>query len=113
MLPKEHPDRVVLQTDRIKHWLSVGALPSDRVARFLGGAEIIPMPAIPEQTKKSQPRPKTLERMKEDEEKAKAAARSEARCVGTECVRQCRSRWSPGYEKHIQKTKIQSKMNKK
>src|SRR3546814_6719471 len=74
MLPKEHPDRVVLQTDRIKHWLSVGALPSDRVARFLGGAEIIPMPAIPEQTKKSQPRPKTLERMKEDEEKAKAAA---------------------------------------
>ena len=74
MLPKEHPDRVVLQTDRIKHWLSVGALPSDRVARFLGGAEIIPMPAIPEQTKKSQPRPKTLERMKEAEEKAKAAA---------------------------------------
>src|SRR3546814_19160344 len=48
MLPKEHPDRVVLQPDRIKHWLSVGATPSSRVARFIGGADIIPLPAVTE-----------------------------------------------------------------
>ena len=74
MLPKDHTDRVVLKEDRIKHWLSVGALPSDRVARFLGAVEILPKPAIPEQTKKNLPKPKTLERMREAEEKAKAAA---------------------------------------
>ena len=73
MLPKEHPDRVELKTERIKHWLSVGARPSDRVARFLGGAEIIAMPAIPEQTKKNQPKAKAQERMKEATEKAAAA----------------------------------------
>ena len=73
MLPKEHPDRVELKTERIKHWLSVGARPSDRVARFLGGAEIIAMPAIPEQTKKNQPKAKAQERMNEATEKAAAA----------------------------------------
>ena len=73
MLPKEHPDRVELKTERIQHWLSVGARPSDRVARFLGGAEIIAMPAVPEQTKKNQPKAKAQERMKEAAEKAAAA----------------------------------------
>ena len=50
MVAKDHPDRIKLDEDRAKHWLSVGATPSDRVARFLGQASIIAMPAIPEQT---------------------------------------------------------------
>ena len=74
MLPKEHPERIELKTERIQHWLSVGARPSDRVARFLGTADIIPMPGIPEQTKKNQPKAKAQERLKEAEEKAAAAA---------------------------------------
>ncbi|MCG8546598.1 MAG: 30S ribosomal protein S16 [Alphaproteobacteria bacterium] len=78
MLAKDHPDRVTLKTDRIEHWLQVGATPSDRVARFLGKAEIIPMPTYREQPKKSKPRPKTLERMAEREEKKKAAAEAAA-----------------------------------
>ena len=45
LLPKDHSDRVKVDTERAKHWLSVGATPSDRVARFLGEAKIIPMPA--------------------------------------------------------------------
>ena len=40
MLPQEHPDRIKLNDERIKHWLGVGAKPSDRVARFLGQAEM-------------------------------------------------------------------------
>ena len=74
MLPKEHPDRVDLKTERIQHWLSVGARPSDRVAKFLGGAEILPMPVPREQTKKNLPKAKAQERLKEVEEKAAAAA---------------------------------------
>ncbi len=35
MLPKDHADRLKLDLDRAKHWLSVGAQPTDRVARFL------------------------------------------------------------------------------
>jgi small subunit ribosomal protein S16 len=72
MVPKDHPDRIVLKEDRIKHWMGVGAQPTDRVARFLGQAGIMEMPAIPEQTKKNQPRPKTVERLKAAEEAAAA-----------------------------------------
>jgi small subunit ribosomal protein S16 len=78
MLPQEHPDRIKLDGDRIKHWLGVGAQPSDRVARFLGQADIIPMPAISETPKKSAPRAKTLERMREAEAAAAAKAESDA-----------------------------------
>ncbi|HBQ93423.1 MAG TPA: 30S ribosomal protein S16, partial [Erythrobacter sp.] len=35
MLPKDSGERVKLNEDRARHWLSVGAKPSDRVHRFL------------------------------------------------------------------------------
>ena len=76
MLSKEHPDRVVLNSDRIKHWLDQGAQPSDRVAKFLGRAEIIPMPAPRNNPKQSQPRPKTVARMKAAEEAKAAGAKA-------------------------------------
>jgi len=74
MLNKDDPNRVTLVQERVQHWLSVGALPSDRVARFLGKAEIIPMPTYRESPKKSAPRPKTLEKQAAREEKQQAAA---------------------------------------
>lgn len=74
MLAKDHPERITLKTDRIEHWMKVGAKPSDRVARFLGQAEVIPMPTWREQPKKSAPRPKTVERMAARDEKQAAAA---------------------------------------
>ena len=40
LLAKDSPERVKLDADRISHWLSVGAQPSDRVARFLDAAGI-------------------------------------------------------------------------
>jgi len=78
MVAKDHPDRLHLDLERAKHWLSVGAQPSDRVARFLGQAGVIPMPAIREQSKKSKPRPKTVERMEAAAEAAKAKAEAAA-----------------------------------
>jgi small subunit ribosomal protein S16 len=40
LLAKDDANRVTLDTDRAKHWLSVGAQPSDRVARFLDAAGV-------------------------------------------------------------------------
>lgn len=45
LLAKDSPDRVKLDSDRITHWLSVGAQPSDRVLRFLDAAGIKERPA--------------------------------------------------------------------
>ena len=64
MLPAEHADRVRLQDERIKHWLSEGALATDRVARFLGKAGLAPMPAYREQPLQSAPKKKAQERAK-------------------------------------------------
>ena len=38
LLAKDNADRVKLDVERVKHWLSVGAQPTDRVARFLDAA---------------------------------------------------------------------------
>lgn len=84
MLPQDNQDRIRLNTDRIKHWLSVGAQPTDRVALFLGKAQIIEMPAQKQLTLKAQPKAKAQERMKAAEEarleaeEAKRAAAEEA-----------------------------------
>ena len=40
LLAKDNPERIKLDTDRAKHWLSVGAQPTDRVARFLDVAGV-------------------------------------------------------------------------
>ena len=40
LLPKDDDNLVVLREDRIRHWLGAGALPSDRVCRFLDAAGI-------------------------------------------------------------------------
>ena len=45
LLPKEKKERIGLQTDRIKYWLSQGAKPTMRVARILGEHELVSMPA--------------------------------------------------------------------
>jgi small subunit ribosomal protein S16 len=74
LLAKDNPDRVQLKTERIKYWLDNGAVPTDRVARFLGQAEIIPMPAPRSNPNKAKPKPKTLERLKAKEDAAAAAA---------------------------------------
>jgi small subunit ribosomal protein S16 len=44
LLPKTKKERVNLEVERIKHWISKGAKPTLRVSRILGEAQVIPMP---------------------------------------------------------------------
>jgi small subunit ribosomal protein S16 len=64
MLPAEHEDRVRLVTERLTYWVSEGAVATDRVARFLGNAGIIPKPTWNEQPVQSAPKKKAQERLK-------------------------------------------------
>ena len=45
LLPKTKKERINLEVERIKHWISKGAKPTLRVSRILGEAQIFPMPA--------------------------------------------------------------------
>ena len=44
LLPKTKKERINLQVERIKHWISKGAKPTLRVSRILGEAQVLPMP---------------------------------------------------------------------
>ena len=74
MVDRSHPDRVRLKSERVQHWLGVGALPTDRVARFLGEAGLIDKPAVRESPVKSAPKAKAQERQKAAAEAVAAAA---------------------------------------
>ena len=73
MLPKDHADRVKLDLDRAKHWLSVGAQPTDRVARFLDKAGLLKREAR-NNPQKAKPGKKRLEREAAAAEAAAKAA---------------------------------------
>lgn len=74
MLPREHQNRVTLNGERIKHWISKGAQVSDRVAIFLGKAGLASMPERKNNPLKAKPKAKMTERRKEKEEKANTPA---------------------------------------
>jgi len=73
MLNRDDPSRVKLDVERCKHWLSVGAQPTDRVARFLDAAGLLKRTAK-NNPEKGKPRKKRLEREAAEAEKAKQAA---------------------------------------
>jgi small subunit ribosomal protein S16 len=74
LLPKDSAERVKLDIERAKHWLSVGAQPTDRVLRFLDAAGLAKREVRNNPTK-SKPRKKRQER----EAAAAAEAAGEAK----------------------------------
>jgi small subunit ribosomal protein S16 len=72
LLAKDNEGRVVLNTERAKHWLSVGAQPTDRVLRFLDVAGIAKRDAR-NNPEKAVPGEKAKERAEERAAKAAAA----------------------------------------
>lgn len=74
MVERDHPDRLKFVEERVRHWLSTGAQPTDRVARFLGDKGLAPKPVFANDPKKSQPKQRAQERLKEKAEKAAQAA---------------------------------------
>ena len=92
ILPKDHADRVTIDADRARHWLSVGAQPTDRVARFLDAAGLMtrvarnnPGKALP--GKKRSEREKAAAEAKAASDAAAAeAAATAAAAAGTEAA---------------------------
>jgi small subunit ribosomal protein S16 len=60
LLPKDHKDRLRLDLEKVKSWMVKGALPSDRVMRFLDAAGVAkrekrnnPEKAVPRKERKA------------------------------------------------------------
>ena len=80
LLKKDDPNRVQYKEERVKHWLGVGAKPTDRVARFLAANDLVKWERG-DNPKKGEPGEKAKareEERKEKEEAAKAAVEEAA-----------------------------------
>ena len=80
LLPKENKERLKLDLDKVKTWMSKGAQPSDRVMRFLDAAGVAkrekrnnPEKAIPRKERKA---------AEEAAAKAAGEAKAEAKAAG-------------------------------
>ena len=94
MLPKDG-ERVKIDEERVKHWLSNGALPTDRVARFLAEAGLVTRDARSNPTK-GQPGKKAQERIAaakqaEEDAAAKAAEAAAAAAAPAEAAEEAAS----------------------
>jgi small subunit ribosomal protein S16 len=74
MVPKDHAQRLTIDEERVKHWLSVGALPTDRVALFFGNAGLVEKRQWTETPNRSAPKAKAQERLTAAAKAAEAAA---------------------------------------
>ena len=91
LLPKEKKERIKLESERVKHWLSKGARPTVRVSRILGEVNIMPMPkpgnnpqkAIPKKDRKKEgkeePKKEAPKQEAKKEEPKKEAPKQEAK----------------------------------
>ena len=72
LLPKEKKERIKLESERVKHWLSKGARPTVRVSRILGEVNIMPMPKPGNNPQKAIPKKDRKKEGKEEEPKKEA-----------------------------------------
>lgn len=105
LLPKDKKERLNLDVDRIKYWLEKGAKPSDRIARFLGEANIIPKPAQRNNPNKAKPKKKAQERLAAAEEAKKAAEEA----VKAEAEKPAEPTPAPANEAPTEETKSEEK----
>jgi len=85
LLAKDSDQRIQLDVERAKHWVGVGAQPTDRVARFLDVAGVKERPAR-NNPNKGKPGEKATERAEERAEKLKAAEEAAAAAAATPAV---------------------------
>lgn len=73
LLPKDSDERITMKVDRIKYWMDRGAQPSDRVRKFLAGADLVPKPVF-NNPEKAKPKAKAQARLDEQKQAAEEAA---------------------------------------
>ena len=84
MVPKDHAERLVLDVERAKYWISKGAQPTLRVAKMLSGDGLVQAPVINDQPIKSALGKKRKEREAEATEKLASVAEVPAEEVPAE-----------------------------
>ncbi|MBT4905740.1 MAG: 30S ribosomal protein S16 [Rhodospirillaceae bacterium] len=107
MLPKDDPNRVGIDIERAKHWLSVGAQPSDRVTKFFAGADLMELPARRDQSKQHLPKAKAQERAAAEAEAAEAAAAAAAEAAAAPAEEEAPAEEAPAEEAAVEEAVVE------
>ena len=75
LLPKDKKERIKVEAERVKYWMSKGAQPTLRVSRILGEAQIMPMPKPGNNPNKAIPKKERKKAGEESKEEPKAEAK--------------------------------------
>ena len=77
LLPKDKKERIKIEAERVKYWMSKGAQPTLRVSRLLGELQIMPMPKPGNNPQKAIPKKDRKKSAEESKEAPKAEAKKE------------------------------------
>ena len=77
LLPKDKKERIKVEAERVKYWMSKGAQPTLRVSRILGEAQIMPMPKPGNNPNKAIPKKDRKKAGEENKEEPKAESKKE------------------------------------
>ena len=77
LLPKDKKERIKIEAERVKYWMSKGAQPTLRVSRLLGELQIMPMPKPGNNPQKAIPKKDRKKSAEESKEATKADGKKE------------------------------------
>ena len=77
LLPKDKKERIKIEAERVKYWMSKGAQPTLRVSRLLGELQIMPMPKPGNNPQKAIPKKDRKKSAEESKEAPKAEGKKE------------------------------------
>lgn len=97
LLPKDSEDRVKMDMERVQHWLSEGAQPTDRISRMLEAAGVLEKKTR-NNPNKAKPGEKAEARIQEKADKAEAAKEAAAEAAAAPAAEEAPAEEAPAEE---------------
>ena len=110
LLPKDKKERISVEAERVKYWISKGARPTLRVSRILGEAQLMPMPKAGNNPLKAIPK---KDRKKEGDKEAPKADAPKAEAAKTEAPKAEAPKLKQQKQKLLKQTRQKLKLLKK
>ena len=107
LLPKDKKERIKIEAERVKYWMSKGAQPTLRVSRLLGELQIMPMPKPGNNPQKAIPKKDRKKSAEESKEAPKTDGKKEE--LKTEAKKEEAKKEEPKAEAKKEEPKAEAK----
>jgi len=109
LLPKEKKERIKVEAERVKHWISKGAKPTLRVSRILAEVQLMPMPKAGNNPLKAIPKKDRKKESKKEEPKGEVKGEAPKQEAKKEAPKQEAKKEAPKQEAKKEAPKQEAK----